>query len=83
METISTATVLERGAMYLGNHPDNLVRRTVLAQILVDSRAVKSIEAGLLAFKLWAVPQSREHTIETILSVANERAKNASNLLHQ
>lgn len=83
METISTAAVLELGSKNLGNHPDNLVRRTILAQLLVASRAVKSIEAGLNAFKLWSVPQSRELNISTILYLANERAKPNADLLHE
>ena len=75
METILTSTLLDRGAQYLGNHPDHLTRRIVLAQILVDNRAVNSVAAGILAFKMWAVPQSSDHTIEAILAVANHRAK--------
>ena len=75
METISTTTVLDRGAQYLSSHPDDLVRRLVLAQILVDSRAVNSVQAGINAFKMWAVPQSKIHSVETILGIANDRAK--------
>ena len=83
METIPTSAVLSKGASYLGNHPDHLVRRIVLAQILVDCRAVKSIEAGILAFRLWAVPQAVEHTVETILRVANERSSRSNGSLHE
>jgi len=78
METIPTSTLLDRGAQYLGNHPDHLARRIVLAQVLVDNRAVASVKAGILAFKLWAVPQSKEHSIETILGIANHRAKESN-----
>ena len=78
METIQTYTLLDRGAQYLGNHPDNLARRIVLAQILVDNRAVSSVQAGILAFKMWAVPQSKTHTIEAILAIANEKVKGSN-----
>ena len=83
METISTAVVLEEGSKNLGNHPDNLVRRTLLAKILVDSRAVKTPEAALAAFKMWAIPESRDHPISAILNIANERSKPNGDLLHQ
>lgn len=74
MESISTRTILDRGAAYLGNHPDHLAKRIVLAQILVDARAVRSIEAGVLAFKIWAVDTARLHTVDVILNLANEKS---------
>lgn len=80
MDTIPTSAVLTRGAASLGNHPDHLVRRSLLAQILVDCRAVKSVEAAILAFRLWAVPQAVEHTVETILRVANERSRSVTGI---
>lgn len=75
MDTINTRTVLDRGATYLGNHPDHLNKRIALALILVDSRHVRSVEAGILAFRLWSLPESRKHTIEAILNLADEKAK--------
>ncbi len=74
MESITTVTILERGAKYLTNHPDALAKRTALAQVLVDARAVRSIEAGVLAFRIWATPGSRDHPIEVLLNLANEKA---------
>lgn len=73
---ITVETILERGAKYLGNHPDHLTRRIVLAQILVDARLVRSIEAGINAFKIWSLPaESRQHPTEVLLGIANEKAK--------
>ena len=75
MDTINVSTVLDRGSTYLGNHPDHLNKRIALALVLVDSRCVKSVEAGILAFKMWALPESRTHPVEAILGLANENAK--------
>lgn len=75
MDTISTRTVLDRGTKYLGNHPDHLNKRIALALVLVDARAVRSVEAGILAFRMWALPEAKRHTIEAILGLANEKAK--------
>ena len=74
MDTINVSTVLDRGSTYLGNHPDHLNKRIALALVLVDSRCVKSVEAGILAFKMWALPESRSHPVEAILGLANEKA---------
>jgi hypothetical protein len=75
METITTATILDRGAKYLTNRPDDLAKRIALAQVLVDARAVRSLDAATLAFKIWATPTARDHPVEVILNLANERAK--------
>jgi hypothetical protein len=75
METITTATILDRGAKYLTNRPDDLAKRIALAQVLVDARAVRSIEAAILAFKVWASPSAKDHPVEVILNYANEKAK--------
>ena len=75
MDTISTRTILDRGATYLGNHPDHLNKRIALALVLVDARCVRSVEAGILAFRMWALPESRTHQLEAILGLANEKAK--------
>ena len=75
MDTINVSTVLDRGATYIGNHPDNLSKRIALAMVLVDARAVRSVDAGILAFKMWALPESRKHTVEVILTLANEKAR--------
>lgn len=75
MDTINISTVMDRGATYLGNHPDHLNKRIALALVLVDARMVRSVDAGILAFKLWAVPDSRKHPIQTILALANDKAK--------
>lgn len=72
---VTTAMILDRGARYLGNHPDHLTKRIVLAQLLVDARAVRSVEAGVVAFRIWATPGSQDHPIEVLLSLANEKAK--------
>lgn len=74
METIQTITLLNRGKQYLGNSPDHLAKRIALAQVLVDSRLVKNLDAGLLAFKIWAEPTASAHPVETILSIANTKA---------
>lgn len=75
MDTINIDVVLNRGTKYLGNHPDDLSKRIALALLLVDSRCVRTVEAGILAFRLWALPESKAHTIEAILGLANEKAK--------
>lgn len=77
METIPTTLILDRGAKYLGNSQDHLAKRIVLAQVLVDSRAVKSLDAGLLAFKIWAEPTAKNHATAVILNIANERTQKA------
>lgn len=74
METIPTAAILDRGAMYLGNQPDHLAKRVALAQVLVATRCVRSLEAGLLAFKIWAEPTAKNHSVTTILNLADEKA---------
>lgn len=75
MDSITTTTILDRGAKYLGNHPDHLTRRLCLAQILVDARIVRSVEAGVLAFRMWAVPESRNHPLEAIFTIAEAKAR--------
>jgi hypothetical protein len=75
METINTRTVLDRGIKYLGNHPDHLSKRIALALVLVDARHVRSVEAGILAFRMWALPEASKHTIEAILGLADEKTK--------
>lgn len=75
MDTISTRTILDRGSRYLGNHPDMLSKRIALALVLVDARAVKSIEAAVLAFRIWGTPGAQKHSIEVLLNLANEKAK--------
>lgn len=71
---ISLTTILDRGATYLTNNPDHLAKRTVLAQVLVDARVVKSLDGGVLLFKIWAEPASRTHTIAALVDLANEKA---------
>jgi len=73
METISTTTVLDRGAKCLSNRPDDLVRRITLAQLLVDAKAVRNLDAAVFAFRLWSVPESRQHSVGTILAIANDK----------
>lgn len=67
--------ILDRGAKYLGNHPDDLCKRIALAHVLVDARQVRSVEAGILAFRIWALPEAREREIPEIFAYANERSK--------
>ena len=67
--------ILDRGVTYLGNKPDDLSRRTALALVLVDARQVRSVEAGILAFKIWALPEAKEREITEIFRYANERSK--------
>lgn len=75
MNTIPTSAVLDQGAKYLTNNPDHLAKRIALAQVLVATRAVKSLEAGVLAFRIWAEPTASIHTAEVILRIANEKAQ--------
>lgn len=70
-----TTTILDRGTKYLGNHPDHLSKRLALAHVLVDARAVRTVEAGVLAFRIWNTPGARTHPIQVILDLANEKAK--------
>ena len=77
MNEILTTTVLDLGAKYQGNHPDNLTRRTTLARLLVDNRVVRSIDAGLLLFRIWAAPDAKSHALEDVIRLANERAPRA------
>lgn len=83
METIPTQTVLDRGAKYLGNHPDDIVRRIALATLLVDAKAARNIEAAVMAFRFWAHPNSRVYTPETILGLANDKVRPHANSLHE
>jgi hypothetical protein len=71
---IELTTILDRGATYLSNHPDHLAKRTALALVLLDARIVKSREAGINLFKIWAEPASRTHTIDALIDLANEKA---------
>lgn len=75
MDTIDVSVILDRGAKYLGNHPDHLSKRIAVALVLVDARLVRSPEAGILAFRMWALPQSKKHTPEAILALADEKAR--------
>lgn len=75
MDIISTTTVLDRGVTYLGNHPDDLSKRIALALILVDARAVRSVAAGIFAFRIWAMPEARERQVAEIFAYANEKVK--------
>jgi hypothetical protein len=75
METISTTTVLERGSKYLGNSPEHLSKRMALAHLLVDARVVRSVDAAILAFRIWAVPESRKYSLDQILALAADKAK--------
>jgi len=83
MDTIPTQAILDRGARYLSNLPDDHVRRITLAQLLVDIKAVRTIEAGINAFRLWAVPESRNHPLEVILGIANDKVRTRDNPLHE
>lgn len=71
---ISINTILDRGVTYLTNNPDHLAKRTVLAQLLVDARVVRTLDAGVILFKIWAEPLSRTHTIAALVELANEKA---------
>ena len=71
---ISLTTVLDRGAKYQGNNPDNLTRRIALANLLVDARIVRTTEAGQLLFRIWAAPESRDHPVEALIALANQKA---------
>lgn len=74
MEEISTRTLLARGATYIGNHPDHLAKRIALAQVLVDARLVRSIEAGILVFRIWAAkPAGATVELHTIFNLAHEK----------
>jgi len=75
MDTIDISVILDRGAKYLGNHPDQLCKRIAVALVLVDFRLVRSVEAGILAFRMWALPDARKHTPEAILALADEKAR--------
>lgn len=84
MDTITTESVLTRGAKYHGsNDPLDLARRVALAGLLVDNRVVKSIDAAILAFRIWAMPESREHPASAIIALANEKVKNAKDSVYQ
>jgi len=75
MDTVETRHILDAGAQSIhNNHPDALVRRTTLAALLVAARAVRDINAGLLAFRIWAEPAAKAHPVATILTLANERS---------
>jgi hypothetical protein len=67
-------TLLNRGALYLGNNQDHLAKRIALAQVLVDSRVVRSLDAGLLLFKIWAEPLSRQYSLDALVTLAEEKA---------
>lgn len=75
MESIDVTTVLDRGARYLGNSPEHLSKRMALAHLLVDARIVRTAEAAVLAFRLWAVPESRQHPVEKIIAIATDKAR--------
>lgn len=76
MNTIDTKVILDCGAQSIhNNHPDALVRRTALASVLVTARAVKSIDAGILAFRIWSEPAAKQHEPAAILALANEKVK--------
>lgn len=76
MNTIETRIILDCGSQNIhNNHPDSLVRRTALASLLVTARAVRSIDAGLLAFRIWAEPTAKDHEPAAILALANEKAR--------
>jgi hypothetical protein len=74
MNEIQTTSVLDLGAKYQGNHPDNLTRRTTLARLLVDNRVVRSVDAGLLLFRIWTAPDAKTYPLEEVIKLANERA---------
>lgn len=79
MNMIDTRIVLDAGAQNIhNNHPDALVRRTTLASLLVTARAVKSIDAGLLSFRMWSSPQTREHDPSFVFLAANTRVAESS-----
>lgn len=79
---ISLTTVLDRGAKYQGNNPDNLTRRIALANLLVDARIVRTVEAAQLLFRIWAAPEShlkdaegvRQYPVEALVALANQKA---------
>lgn len=71
---ITLTTILDRGATYLTNNPDHLAKRTVLAQLLVDARVVKTLDAGVLLFKIWSEPLSRDYSLTALVELAHEKA---------
>lgn len=75
MSTIDTRIILDAGAQNIhNNHPDALIRRSALASLLVAARLVRSIDAGILSFRIWAEPLAKAHPVDTILNLANEKA---------
>ncbi len=74
MNEIQTTSVLDLGAKYQGNHPDNLTRRTTLARLRVDNRVVRSVDAGLLLFRIWTSPDAKTYPLDEVIKLANERA---------
>lgn len=73
MDTIPTTLILDRGAQYLGNHPDALAKRIALAQLLVDARVVRNVAVGINLFRLWAVPEAIHHDLGTLIEIATAR----------
>lgn len=60
MEDMLLKEVLDAGARSIGNRPDDLVRRSVLAQVLVRAAVFEDVEDALSAFRFWANPTTRE-----------------------
>lgn len=78
MDTIDSRIILDAGVASLhANNPDALVRRSAMAALLVSARAVRSVEAGLLAFRIWASPDAKAHPPTRIFDIANEKAPQA------
>lgn len=72
---IDLTVILDRGARYLGNHPDNLAKRTALAQVLVDARVVRNVAVGINLFRIWSVPEATRYDLDTLINVATARTQ--------
>lgn len=52
--------ILDAGANAIGNHPDDLVRRSILSAVLVRAGVFVDPSQALRAFRVWAHPPTRE-----------------------
>lgn len=74
MDTIDARHLLDAGAASIhNNHPDALVRRTVLASVLVAAGVSRSSAAAINAFRIWATPLAKAHAPSRIFDLANAR----------
>lgn len=74
MDTIDARHILNAGAASIhNNHPDSLVRRTVLASVLVAAGVARSVPAAITAFQIWNTPLAKANTPTRIFEIANAR----------